>query len=460
MSAKLLFRVHSWIGVIAGLLLFVICWSGTFAVVSNEVDWLLDPAQRVQLGARPVSWGTLEQSVLAAYPGGAISFFEAPRHAGAAAVVVVDLPSQDALRVYVDPYSGAVQGESSYFNVQRFFRSFHMNLFAGRIGSYVVFVFSLFLLASVLLPFFFYKRWWRGFFALKRDRGRRVFWSDLHKLAGLWSALFALIIALTGVWYLAEGLRGDFGDRNYAWTAVEEGAINILPPITPLASQELPLDALVERAKAARPDLEIRGVWRDGGYLYVDGQSGDVLVRDRANKLYLDPRDGRIVYSQRADEQPLWWRLSDTADPLHFGNFAGLASKLLWFVFGLGLSALALTGAWLHVQRLQRDGARRAAWPGARLALVATGLVLCVSAAGGVQEILSYGPHLDGEAQWPQVPLAVGAFICAWILLTLLVLAAWGDQLGRALGRGAPLAPQSEAQARGSVTPAEDAPGA
>lgn len=32
-------------------------------------------------------------------------------------------------RVYVDPASAQVQRTTSYFNVQRFFRSFYMNLF-------------------------------------------------------------------------------------------------------------------------------------------------------------------------------------------------------------------------------------------------------------------------------------------------------------------------------------------
>lgn len=428
MNGRALFRIHSWIGVVAGLMLFVVCWSGTVATLSREIDWLLNPAMRVTPGPERASWGALEAAVRREFPDAQINGLHAPDGPYSAAEVGIDRGEQSSIRVYVDPYTAKVAGSSSYFTVQRFFRSFHMNLFSGKFGFYVVFSLSLFLLASLITPLIFYKRWWQRFFRLKTDKGLKVLVSDAHKTFGLWAIWFAAIIGVTGVWYLIEGTRLDFGDGKVVLAGTHEAAIVRLHSLPETAREEaLPLDDLVTKALEHRPDLLIKTVSWDGGLLYIDGQSTHWLVRDRANKLYLDPRDGSVVFDQRASDQPIYWRWSDTADPLHFGDFAGLASKLVWFVFGLGLTGMTLTGAWLHAQRLLWDSKRPAAtrWAGTGLAIVLSVGMLVYATYSGVEEIIGYGPVIGDVQLWPSVPGAVVAFVAAWIASAIFGIGWW-----------------------------------
>lgn len=39
------------------------------------------------------------------------------------------------------------------------------------------------------------------------------------------------------------------------------------------------------------------------------------------------------------------------ADPLHFGNFGGLATKLIWLLFGMMLTGLCATGVIIFGKR-------------------------------------------------------------------------------------------------------------
>ncbi len=120
----------------------------------------------------------------------------------------------------------------------------------------------------------------------------------------------------------------------------------------------------------------------------------------------------------------------DTADPLHFGNFAGLRSKVPWFLFGLALSGLSLTGGWLYAQRLARSG-ERCRWAASRTAVSIALAVLAASVVAGYREILMYGPEVQGGQVLPAVPLAVTGFIAGWCAVTVGVLIWWARLVTR-----------------------------
>lgn len=414
------FEIHSWLGVITGLMLFLICWSGTTAVLSYEIDWLLDPRLRVEPQPQRASWGELAEAVRKAHPEATGISLHAGEYARSAVHADIELPKGDARRVYLDPHSAEVMGTSSLFNVQRFFRNLHMCLFdvSNDYGGYwFVGAFGILLLVSTVTPLLFYRRWWRGFFTLKTGRGARVFWSDAHKLAGAWTLLFSLLMAITGIWYLLE------------WAdpiAYPETPQFEKPDQRVQSAAAANLDAILERASAAWPELQIRSVGLpEGSYwgdvIYVDGQATAWLVRDRSNRLLVDPATAEIRYRQSAESIGWASRWIDTADPLHFGDFGGLAIKLVWFVFGLLLSGLCLTGTYLHVQRLRGSGAQRARTRGATSANVIWVALLAGTVVLGTISLGDYRGHDTLDSQTHMAP-AVAAFLIAWSIVTALVM--------------------------------------
>lgn len=408
---------HSWIGLTAGLLLFVICWSGTVAVFSYEIESLLDPRVRAEANRGEIAWEAIYESILRAKPGWTIDQINAPYAPGFAAEAWVRDPSDVVHRVYADPATGALTGTTSYFNVQRFFRSLHMSLFIGEwriwgipFGYLVVGLLSFPLLASLITSLLFYRRFWRGFWKLETRKGAKVFWSDAHKLTGLWSLWFTAMIAVTSIWYLAE------------WKTPE------LPPgpaaPEPSSRPNLRIGQLVDAAQAAYPELEIRTIGLydlKAGLFEVHGQDGSWLVRDRAAKAWIDARAGSAVAVQRPGQLSAYHRWSDTADPLHFGNFGGLWVKAVWFLFGLGLSGLCLTGAYLQAKRQARRDGHVALRRPVAVAYLVTITVLLTAAAFAYRELLTYGT----SGQLPAVPAASIMFIFVWIAITVAILTLW-----------------------------------
>ena len=417
MRRRSFFAWHSWTGLTAGLLLFIICWSGTMAVFSQELDWLADERLRAPAAER-VAWQATEANVRAAKPGWHVVAISAPLHPGFAAETWASDPDEIWHRIWTDPATGTVIGTSSYFNVQRFFRSFHMSLFIDgwRIwgipfGYWLVGLAAFGLLFSLVTSLLFYKRFWRGFFKLERRRGAKIFWSDLHKLSGLWSLWFIALISVTGIWYLVE------------WKVTSEAPVPDPPAAEGRAGPTMPIGRLIAKARQAYPELRIRTVVLDqmsSELFEVHGQDGALLTRDRGARVWLDARDGRTIAIRRAGELRPLHRWTDMADPLHFGNFGGLWSKTVWFLFGIGLSGLCLTGAYLQAKRQQRHDESRRRAP-IIAAYAATLFVLASSIPFAGAELRRWG---DGGA-WPDVPAGVVFVILAWIVATLAALGLW-----------------------------------
>jgi len=152
-SRRRLYRWHGWLGLNLGLLLFVVCLSGTLAVVAYEIDGLLDPALRVEAATTEVDWTAVEQTVRETFPYHEIGFVLAPRHPGFAATVLARGPGGRWQKIYLHPQTGALQEAASYWNVQRFLRSFHRRFFLPQpFGVIVLTAFALFAALTIALP--------------------------------------------------------------------------------------------------------------------------------------------------------------------------------------------------------------------------------------------------------------------------------------------------------------------
>jgi uncharacterized iron-regulated membrane protein len=397
-------------------MLFIICWSGTFAVLADEVDLLVNPALQAA-HSDTLAWDAAYEAAIAAQPDIADMSLQAPAGPGQAMLIVGTDEEGDSRRLYADPATGRIIAGTSFFNVQRFFRSFHRNLFlvgvfefgAAGTGDLIVTSMAIILLLQLITSLIFYKRWWRGFWALDWRRGAKIFWSSVHKAGGVWSLWFVALMAATGIWYLVEFYLPPPADDS-----------GKLPVVAADADRPLNLAAAIAAAERAYPGLAASSVTIGPVALEVNGRDGSLFTRDRAARVLTTLDGARVLEVRHVADLSALERWTEMADPLHFGDFGGLWSQIPWFLFGILLSGLSLTGAYLHVKRQRRRGETRLRTP-IFLSYAMTLAVLILSVRYGWMEIQDYGP--DGS--WPAVPTAAIVFIGAWIVSAVAALTLW-----------------------------------
>jgi uncharacterized iron-regulated membrane protein len=356
---RLWFDLHSWVGLKLCLFMGFICLTGTLAVFSQEIDWLLHAEMRVTPSETRASWGELVGAAQQAHPEWTLEGVVAPHASRFAAMAQMRTPEGRRRFVWIDPYRGQVTGDTHWFNAHRLLRNTHRHLMMPtKYGVPLVAALSIPLLITLVSSFFIYKRWWRGFFSWPRaDRPRRL-WGDLHRLFGVWSLWFVALIAITGAWYLVESLGGDAQPPADIALATDGK--------TPAPADPQAIDRAVAALQQHWPELRVRGVQPslDGQGLLLEGQARAWLVRDRANVAGFDLRDGRLLDRRDGRDMNLHQRTAEMADPLHFGSFGGWPVRLIWFLFGAALTTLCFTGVYLYGLRVAdalRSARRRSA---------------------------------------------------------------------------------------------------
>lgn len=352
-NKKLFFKIHGWIGVKLSILFFIVCFSGTLATLSHEMDWLFIPEIRATPQKELASRNRIVENIKKKYPKGKITYWVKSEESYLCDIVYVVKENSGRTYVFANPYTGEVQGNTN-LTFQRFFRDLHYFLFIPfQIGNFTVLIFGFLLFISLVTALLFYKKWWRKLFVLQTGKGALVFFRSLHRLVGLWSIPFTLLFSVTGIWYFME--RANVGNLG---RTVNPRSPKVIAPknVNTVANISYTID--YDKA-AAIAEQEILN-FKTGSIspsdnrkeaIFIRGKSNVSLVRQRANRIYIDPNDYSVLKTQKAENiSTLMW-FNDIADPLHFGYWGGLLTKIIWFIAGLGISSLVLSGIWITLKR-------------------------------------------------------------------------------------------------------------
>ncbi|HBB80034.1 peptidase [Stutzerimonas xanthomarina] len=367
--SRLWFLVHSWLALPIWFFLLIICVTGTLATVSQEIVWLANPdvrASKPSTDAERLDYEHILQAVQTQEPRLAVLGLSRPQEDHFALTVRVAYPDATTATLYVNPYSGAIQGVSPLFDFRQFTRALHGWWLAPWTdgyswGWYLVCSLGPLMLASLITGLVVYKRFWRAFFKprLRLNQGARVFWGDFHRLSGIWSIWFIAIISVTGTWFLLQAILSDF---DIPYVQSRPPAVIQRDAVTTTAGQAPPtlgLDEITRIAQARVPGFEpsfIRLPESTYGPVTIGGRGWYPLMNQ---SLSISPYDGSIVGTNLLDDRPALSFVTESMYPLHFGDFGGLWLKLVWFLFGLLLTFMVLSGLLIWSKRTVKATAQQ-----------------------------------------------------------------------------------------------------
>lgn len=357
-----LLKLHRWVGLALGVLLFVQGLTGALLVFRDEIERVIHPSLVVEPMAARMPIQALMDTVEARHPDIPVNRAEFSDTADGA--VLFKLVAKDGSRwlTAVDPYRNIVvrDGPMAAWPGEWIFY-IHYGLLAGPVGHIIVGIEGLGLLFLALTgPIV----WWPGRKRLKQglkvvtDRGADLKWRSLHRAVGAVAAIVLGASAFTGasmVW------KDEF-------RAVLRLATTVTDKPSPKVAERpgaamVPLDQLVAQARADYGATTLRQIRFSSGErvaaVYLDS---DLTIRaDGTKQVFYNRYDGSDVGHYVAGALPVGTEIVDWLFPLHTGLFGGAVTRLLAVIVGFALAGLSASGLWLWYSRTSRKRKRKPA---------------------------------------------------------------------------------------------------
>lgn len=347
--------VHTWSSLVCTLFLLMLCLTGLPLIFDDEIALALNP----DTWSPPHTGETrtldrLLADALAARPGEVplfMSFDEDRPVVNVTTAPSLAAPPAAMHLASFDRGSGAVvprgaRGEA----VMEFLLRLHTDLFLGLPGMLFLggmgLLFALAVVSGIVLYAPFMRR--LPFGTLRMAKSARTRWLDYHNLLGIVTVAWVLVVGMTGVVNtLAQPIIELWKQTELADLAAPYAG---QPPPATRSS----LDAAVAAARAAAPHMQLQFVAFPGSAFstpshYAVFLHGDTpLTAHLYTPALIDARTGDFVGLR---EMPWYVEALALSQPLHFGNYGGLALKLLWAAFTVITLVVLASGLYLWVAR-------------------------------------------------------------------------------------------------------------
>lgn len=355
---NIIYQIHLWSGLIAGIFIFLICLSGTVLTFEKEIHALSSPGESLYIDPTIPKKSIAELSLpLAQY--GSIGRITVQ---GDTLPYVFNIQTSREDRrgknFFVNPINGEILNDPFVRpGVMMFFFKLHRWLLGtpDSMGKMVVgistLVFGLLLISGFYLWWPRTKRLLINSLKINFSNSRKMIY-DLHNTLGFYSLIPLAVMTLTGLCWSFEWYRSGlstvlgaqvFGDRRV-------NAVEVTPRESKLDIETL-VSAVNERLtyegsvsiQLSRNPKEAYTVRKTplSGLQYTD-------------TLQIDPYDKTIVAENLFSNKKLGEQVAGMIRHLHTGEFYGLISKIIYFITCLIATTLPITGTLMWLNKLKK----------------------------------------------------------------------------------------------------------
>lgn len=366
---------HSALGLAFAALIYLVCFSGSIAVFTQEYGRWEQPAGPVLHEITPQAADAAYREVLAKNPKAHDLFVRLPE------------PTYPRLSVHGDDAKG---GEHTWFADANgklvaeqqtpwmtFQAELHTVLHLPRAwGGFIVGLTGVALLSSLVSGVLSHPRVFKDAFAFRWGGSKRLQEADLHNRISVWGLPFHLVVSLTGAFLgLTVIIVGVLAVATFKGDASKAYALFRGPTVKDdprPAAQPFSVEKALTSLKARYPDGRVNYLFIEhptevgqhaGANVVTDGRlsRGETVVVDGAGKIR-----GEVGYESGS----VGMRVLSTMTPLHFGWFGGWPVKVAYLLLGLGLTAVTSSGVAIWLARRRDKGRPAPRWERVWIAFV------------------------------------------------------------------------------------------
>jgi uncharacterized iron-regulated membrane protein len=344
----LAFQLHRYLGLAAGLIIMVVGLTGSLLVFKEEISHFLLEVQfgKITPQQQQVSILSVIDNVKSVYPDPSlsVSFLELPQKPDAPIHIHLESPKKPTLEVIVNPYTGKILGDRlSEYTIIAVIDNLHYSLLAGDTGVAIVGVAALLMFILSVTGIMLWPGWRKLF------TGFKIKWNghikrknfDIHKVAGIITAVFLTITAFTGFcWNFYSDVEPVIYGVTFSPKPIEPQSKPI-PGKSPLALAEI-----LQRADAALPEAATTYIAfpTSPESVFSVGKRFSEEKEVWRSRVYLDQYTGKVLRVRNSRSLSVGDAVMDAFNPLHFGTFGGLPTRILYIFVGLAPTILFVTG--------------------------------------------------------------------------------------------------------------------